>query len=293
MPELKWTGERLVTSLNNLHGVTEHLHRYALAMNMVKGKDVLDIASGEGYGSALLSKVANKVYGVDIDEESVLHANQKYTDQHNKNLQFKVGNAAEIPLQDNTVDVVVSFETIEHHDKHDEMMKEIKRVLKPGGILIISSPEKQIYFERDPNNKYHVKELTLNELKILLGKSFAHCMYFRQRYIAGSILEPEDLKGNLKMFSGSFDSLTDGLNEHLSFYNRPYFNLAVCSDLKIEDASFPSFFDGAGIIESNERNLGEKNRTLSENFKELKNSAELRVGRFILRRFGFVRKFVK
>ena len=102
---------------------------------------VLDIASGEGYGSALLASGATRVTGVDIDPQTVQGATQKYS-SNNSNLEFKQGSADNIPLHSGLFDVVVSFETIEHHDNHVEMMREIKRVLKLGGLLIISSPDK-------------------------------------------------------------------------------------------------------------------------------------------------------
>ena len=142
MSEIKtWTGERLETFVFNDNTV-EHLHRYAITIDYIKGKTVLDIASGEGYGTNLLSKYAEKVFGVDIDETSIELAKKKYS---SKNLEFKIGRADLIPLEDSSMDVVVSFETLEHHDKHQEMMLEIKRVLKPGGILIMSTPDKKYY----------------------------------------------------------------------------------------------------------------------------------------------------
>ncbi len=86
---LEWTGERLVTDVEGVLGVAEHIHRYALACEFVKGKRVLDIASGEGYGSNLLSKNAEHVTGVDISDEAVKHANLKYASE--SKLTYKVG----------------------------------------------------------------------------------------------------------------------------------------------------------------------------------------------------------
>jgi ubiquinone/menaquinone biosynthesis C-methylase UbiE len=137
----KWSGERLETFIHNENAI-EHLHRYALASTYVKDKIVLDIASGEGYGSNLLSVHAAKVTGVDIDAASVKRAMDVYK---KNNLQFKEGSADAIPLADSSVDVIVSFETLEHHDKHEEMFSEIRRVLKQDGLLIMSTPEKRFY----------------------------------------------------------------------------------------------------------------------------------------------------
>ena len=75
---LDWTGERLVTDVEGVFGVAEHLHRYAMAQQLAKDKIVLDLASGEGYGTNLLSDVAKYVTGVDISDEAVQHANKKY-----------------------------------------------------------------------------------------------------------------------------------------------------------------------------------------------------------------------
>ena len=136
--EMAFTGERYVPTVQESPMRYEHLHRYALALDFVRrGKSVLDMASGEGYGSAYLSQVANSVIGVDIDRECINFSRQKYGNI--SNLEFIVGSCDAIPLSSESLDIVTSFETIEHHDKHDEMMRKIKRVLKPGGVLVISA----------------------------------------------------------------------------------------------------------------------------------------------------------
>ena len=158
---LPWTGERYVPEIGGPIEL-EHLHRYMLAASLVRGKRVLDIASGEGYGSDLLALSARSVFGVDISEEAVAHAGSRY---RRPNLEYRVGSAADIPIADASVDAVVSFETIEHHDQHEKMLAEIKRVLAPGGLLVMSSPNRH-YYSVVPNysNPYHVKELFTEEL---------------------------------------------------------------------------------------------------------------------------------
>jgi 2-polyprenyl-3-methyl-5-hydroxy-6-metoxy-1,4-benzoquinol methylase len=120
----------------------EHLHRYAFAAAFVASKDVLDIASGEGYGSRLLASVASNVTGVDLSAAAVDHARATYP---TANLQFLQGDCCDIPLPAASVDAVVSFETIEHVSDHDRVYAEFRRVLRPGGLLLISCPEKQTY----------------------------------------------------------------------------------------------------------------------------------------------------
>jgi GT2 family glycosyltransferase/SAM-dependent methyltransferase len=186
---MKFTGERFVPEV---HGniELEHLHRYLLVSKVVVGKTVLDIASGEGYGSAMLARTAHKVTGVDISQEAVSHAQAKYKFE---NLDFRLGSCSAIPLEDASVDIVVSFETIEHHNEHDAMMREIKRILRPGGVLVISSPDKLEYTDKSgTNNPHHVKELYRDEFKKLLDSYFKkHCIY-GQRVLYGSAIFCED-----------------------------------------------------------------------------------------------------
>jgi len=181
--QMEFTGERFVPEL---HGdiELEHIHRYLQASEIAEGKMVLDIACGEGYGSAILANKATYVTGVDISSAAIQHAGRTY---QKANLEFKVGSCADIPLPDASVDLVVSFETIEHHDQHHEMMREIKRVLRPSGVLLISSPEKRSYSDQGQSrNPYHVKELYQHEFEQLLQLYFRNTVYFGQRILYGS-----------------------------------------------------------------------------------------------------------
>ena len=184
---MELTGERFIPGWEGVVQL-EHLNRYYFVVNQIdlKNKKVLDIASGEGYGSNILSNYAQNVVGVDISNEAVEHAKIKY---NNTNLKFVQGDAAKIPLDDDSFDVVVSFETIEHHDKHLEMMNEIKRVLKSDGILIISSPDKYHYTDLPKiKNEFHIKELYYDEFKRLISKYFTQTFFFGQQTFTGSII---------------------------------------------------------------------------------------------------------
>lgn len=183
---MKNNGERF---LPNQTGVIklEHLNRYFFVINQIDLSDkvVLDIASGEGYGSDLMASRAKYVYGVDISLEAIEHAKKTY---RRENLTFKQGKADSIPLIDNSIDVVVSFETIEHHNEHIEMINEIKRVLNTDGTLIISSPDKLHFEKYNLINHYHVKELYFSEFKSLINKNFRYTWYFSQRTFFGSCI---------------------------------------------------------------------------------------------------------
>jgi len=234
---LKWTGERLVTEITN-EDTIYHLHRYAIADDYIAGKVVVDIASGEGYGANLAAKKAKQVYGIDISDQAVAFAAKKY--KATPNLGFMTGSVDAIPLESHIADVVISFETLEHTDKHHEMMREIKRVLKPGGILIISSPDKAYYSDMfDRTNPFHVKELYFNEFKELLNKYFKISFFYHQTFLTGSFMIKESYAGNsITEYSG--DYLNTSSAKGLTF---PLFNIAVASDKPFNEPE-TSFFKG-------------------------------------------------
>ena len=148
----------------------EHWHRYAFAANLVGGARVLDLACGEGYGSFLLAGQAGHVTGVDISRQAIDHARGRY---QRENLEFVVGSAADIPSEDNAFDRVVSFETLEHLAEQENMLAEFRRVLRPDGLLIISSPDRAVYTDQAGyHNEFHVRELYRDELEALLAREF-------------------------------------------------------------------------------------------------------------------------
>jgi len=220
--QMTFTGERYVPQLRG-QIYYEHLHRYALALSLAADKDVLDIASGEGYGSALLAMVARSVVGVDIDESSVMYAGSRYTAM---NLSFRAGSATQIPIADASVDLVVSFETIEHLVEHERMFAEFKRVLRPAGRLIISSPNKLIYSDaRAYTNPYHVRELYFHELRDTLKDFFPAVRLFGHRIFAGSAVHPLNEISQATKWLGPSAKPENGIS---SLPDPEYF-IAICS----------------------------------------------------------------
>src|ERR1700682_6369257 len=190
MPEtpLEWTGERLTTATEGQVEI-EHLHRYFLARALCRGLDVLDVAAGEGYGTALLAQVARSVIGVEVSTEAVAHAAAAY---RGPNLRFLEGDARSLPLDDASVDAVVSLETIEHVYEHDQFLAEVRRVLRPGGRFIASSPPRAVYSPSGSSaNPYHVRELSRAEFSALLRHFFAHVRILGQRAMLGSAIVSE------------------------------------------------------------------------------------------------------
>jgi SAM-dependent methyltransferase len=188
-PSLTFTGERFMPDVRGIIWY-EHWHRYAVMATIVAGRRVLDAACGEGYGSFLLAGAAAHVTGVDISAAAVAHARERYA---RPNLAFVAASVARLPLAAASVDVIASFETIEHLHAQREMLAEFRRVLAPGGVLVISSPNRPVYNEAgDVENEFHVGELDRAELKALLDPGFPHQAWYAQRVIAQSALWAEE-----------------------------------------------------------------------------------------------------
>ncbi len=219
---MNFSGERFIPGLSG-HLQLEHLNRYYFVIKQIdlSNKIVLDLASGEGYGSDLLAYYSKQVIAVDISSETIKHAKSKYV---KNNLTFLIGDAVNIPLSDHSIDVFVSFETIEHHDKHVEMLNEIKRVLKPDGILVMSSPDKYYYSDK-PNykNEFHIKELYYDDYKYLINSYFTRSIFYSQKIFVGSIIVlDENSQGYKKPLIVE--------NDGKSYEFTPVYNIAIATD---------------------------------------------------------------
>ena len=273
MGELKnWSGERLETAVFTETAV-EHLHRYALALEFVQNKKVLDIASGEGYGANLLAQKAGHVIGVDISSDVIKQANQKY---QRPNLRFLCGSVENIPVPDKEVDVIVSFETLEHIADHEKMLAEIKRVLATGGLLIISTPDKKNYTDKTGyKNPFHTKELYAEEFTALLKKYFKNVQLLDQQITLSSVITGEQAQG-LKKYTGNFHELKNDTAD-----NRLYC-IALASDELLPPAN-NSVFNGQSVFAE----------AIAANEKMITNTVTYKVGHFILYPAKLLKKLFK
>lgn len=179
------TGERIIPDLMKQDNwmYLEHLARYYFATPYVNGR-VLDIACGSGYGCHLIAKVCKpeckEVVGVDIDDAVIQYAIKRY--QHPL-VTYQTGDVLSPTLVDELgqFDTVISFETIEHVFDEVLFMNQMYRLLKPGGMLILSTP-----FGKGREEKcripFHHFQLTREEFKALFKKvPFVDVQFFEQR----------------------------------------------------------------------------------------------------------------
>lgn len=208
----------------------EHLHRYAYAAEFVQNKRVLDLACGDGYGSYLLARRAAAVVGIDIDEQTVKHARNKYL---KSNLDFKVGSITDIPIEGNNVfDVVVCFEALEHIKDHENLLKEVKRLLTPAGLFIVSTPNKRTYSEETQiSNPFHLHELYFDEFKELLGSHFKWVNVLGQRIYCNSNIWPV-FSPSVRVTEYVIEKGTDEFNFVANEKRVPTYLIALASDVE-------------------------------------------------------------
>ncbi len=184
---IQWTGERCVPWTGDYQVIYEHYHRYLLAAQLVDGLRVLDLASGEGYGAALLAERAEHVTGIEIDEATVAHSIATYP---RPNLEFLAGSMLDLSrFDDGTFDVVTCFEALEHVVEHEVLLEGVKRVLKADGVFLTSTPDRLVYTEAlHQHNPHHVRELSLAEFEELLGRYFPNVGVWGQAVAVGSLM---------------------------------------------------------------------------------------------------------
>jgi len=277
---LTFTGERFAPEQKGAiwH---EHWHRYCVVAPLARGKRVLDAACGEGYGTFLLAEGARHIIGVDIAAEAVAHAEARY---RAPNLRYVRGSCTALPLADDAVDLVASFETIEHLAEQTAMLAEFRRVLAPGGVLVISSPNKPVYSGEEPfENEFHVKELTRDELQALLAPEFPHQRWYAQRVVAHSALWAEGAAAGA-VRSAAFLALTDQRILQPCEPAPPMYFLVVCAAAAAALPALPElslFDDGAQSLFRDYVRALRRDRALSWDELDARKIAEDRLAELI------------
>jgi SAM-dependent methyltransferase len=170
----------------------EHRSRYRLAAHFVAGQTVLDVACGSGFGLQMLSAAGARPIGIDYAQDALTNIRNASPDAC-----LVRADATRLPLETASIDQVVSFETIEHVPDAVALVHELRRVLRPGGHLILSTPNRAFGpLERHTANRFHVREFTADELRALLAQHFTSVRLYGQRprseyrYVPFLMLEP-------------------------------------------------------------------------------------------------------
>ena len=188
---MTFTGERVIPGEVDADLFNEHWARYLFAKQFAAGKTVLDAACGSGYGSALLAGSAAQVTGVDIALDAVEYARLHYA---SGKAQFTQADCLKLPFPSGRFDLVVAFEIVEHLQDADGFLCELRRVLSPSGLAIISTPNRLYYTEdRGAVNPFHEREFSYSEFAELMSRTFPHCSILLQDHIGGILISDSDV----------------------------------------------------------------------------------------------------
>lgn len=164
------TGERMIPTKENEVSVvfSRHLFTYQHSLKFVLNKVVLDIGCGTGYGCNLLAQLARRVTGLDYDASAIAYCKTNYSAS---NIEFIHADASSLPPT-NMFDVVISFQVIEHIADINNFMIQIKKRVKPGGIILITTPNSKKGATEVSQNPFHVNEMNHAEFYAFIGKYF-------------------------------------------------------------------------------------------------------------------------
>jgi 2-polyprenyl-3-methyl-5-hydroxy-6-metoxy-1,4-benzoquinol methylase len=177
MPQEQGYPERIVPARTEPGIVSIHLKRYEFAAPVCTGGQILDAACGVGYGSAYLADVAARVVGVDVDPEAIAYATTHYG---RPGVEFVVGDVSALPFPPDSFDAACSFETIEHVTGPETVLGELARVVRPGGAVIVSTPNAP-RTTRAPRNPFHRTEWSAADFAELLRGFFPDVTLYGQR----------------------------------------------------------------------------------------------------------------
>lgn len=176
----------------------EHLARYQFSGPYARGKRVLDAASGSGYGTAFLARWAAFSVGVDTSPEALDQARGYRLE----NGAFAQMSCIQLAFRDGVFDLICSLEFIEHTNCFREALGEFSRVLRPGGILVISTPNRKPDRPVPPPNPFHTQEFNAEEFSALLREFFPIVKTFGQfkGIRAQAVSQGTPLKRTLRRF---------------------------------------------------------------------------------------------
>jgi SAM-dependent methyltransferase len=262
---LEFTGERVVPGLVDPDLFNEHLARYRFAARFItacfrEGAAALDMGSGSGYGTAEFADAAS-VVGIDISADAVKYARAAFG---RPGVHFLQAACESLPFADGSFDLCVAFEVIEHLERWREMLTEARRVLRPSGVLLVSTPNKAYYAESRGAagpNPWHAHEFEYGEFRDALAAVFPHVRLWNQNHAESIAFVAEAAS------RGTFDAAGDARPERAHFY------FAACGMTPIaETGSFALLPSAGNILRERERHIALLETQLAE---QKKSHAEL------------------
>ena len=245
---LEFTGERVVPGLSDPNLLNEHKARYRLAAHVLRsllpaGAAVLDAGCGAGYGSAEFPD-AGSVTAMDISAEAVMHARANFGTPR---IHFLQAGCESLPFADCSFDLIAAFEVIEHLERWPEFLDEARRVLKPGGMLLVSTPNKAVYAEARAGagpNPFHVREFEFDEYREVLEAVFPHVKIWSQNHTEAIGFLPAGTA------AGALDAAGDNAPATAMFF------LAACSKAALPDLKAFAYLPASGnLLRERERHI--------------------------------------
>jgi SAM-dependent methyltransferase len=188
---LEFTGERVIPGKVNPDLWNEHRSRYFFAARLCRGKRVLDLGCGAGYGAAELAAHAAHVVAVDSSRDAIAYGRTNFL---RPNLSFVLASASQPPFPPASFDVVVAFELIEHLQDWERVLAQVRFLLRDTGHFIVSTPNKLYYAESrrlSGPNPFHVREFEFAEFRDALSAIFPQVSIYFQNHSAGITFQSE------------------------------------------------------------------------------------------------------
>jgi SAM-dependent methyltransferase len=193
---MEFTGERVIPGQVEPDLWAEHFSRYRFAANLAKqfahAPAVLDIGCGSGYGTAALAEIASSATGIDFAPDAIEYARAHYI---HPRLTYLPGSATNLPFDDASFDLITAYEVIEHLHDPSQLLAEARRVLRPAGVFLVSTPNKTYYAEtraQDGPNPYHLHEFNFADFAQALAAHFPDSAILLQNHTdAFSFYDPK------------------------------------------------------------------------------------------------------
>ena len=218
----EFTGERVIPGLVDANLLNEHIARYRFAARFARaGAAILDAGCGAGYGAAEFAPSLS-VTATDLSADALHHARANFSRPH---VRFLQAACEALPFAGASFDLVAAFEVIEHIERWPELLNEAKRVLKPSGVLLVSTPNKAYYAEARGAagpNPFHSHEFEYQEFQAALYAVFPHVRLWTQNHAESIVFAP------VNPARAEIEATGDPTPEHAHFF------LAACSQTEIE-----------------------------------------------------------